>query len=293
MDAKFGLTSIRMRSRYNFLLGAIIAALCVSISANAQIKRKKSKTKAVRPVAVTVVEKPAAADPETVPAEAAVKKYERPSGETSATPSSSTTRTAPQQKTETAFRYEFTQPEFTTSRIVIEHDETGAGTISFERRGIAETFTDPIRVSTTALKRLNEHFGALNFLDSNENYQIKRDYSHLGNVSISRKKDGRERSVSFNYTENKHAKALADSYRAIANQALWIFDIAIARANQPLESPNQMKHLEMLIKRNEISDPEQMLPLLRELSDDERLPLIARNNASRIIQLVEKASGKK
>ena len=50
-----------------------------------------------------------------------------------------------------------------------------------------------------------------------------------------------------------------------------------------------MAALEGLLKRNEISDPLQLLPFLRELADDERLPLIALNHATRIIQQIEKS----
>jgi uncharacterized protein (UPF0147 family) len=49
-----------------------------------------------------------------------------------------------------------------------------------------------------------------------------------------------------------------------------------------------MDALDSLIKRNEISDASQMLPFLKELSSDERLPLIARNHAARIIKTMEK-----
>ncbi|MFL6468318.1 MAG: hypothetical protein ACJ72Z_10215, partial [Pyrinomonadaceae bacterium] len=92
-----------------------------------------------------------------------------------------------------------------------------------------------------------------------------------------------------NYTTNKNAKVLVDEYRKLSNQAIWIFDMTLARENQPLDGPKQMEVLEAYIKRGEISDPEQMLPLLRELTDDERLPLIARNHATRLIKQLDKA----
>ena len=47
--------------------------------------------------------------------------------------------------------------------------------------------------------------------------------------------------------------------------------------------------MESYIKRNGLSDPEQLLPLLKDLSTDEHVPLIARNHA---LRLIKKISGK-
>jgi hypothetical protein len=43
-----------------------------------------------------------------------------------------------------------------------------------------------------------------------------------------------------------------------------------------------MDLMDSYFKRNEISDPPHLLPLLKELSTDERLPLMARNRALKI-----------
>lgn len=230
-------------------------------------------------------ETPVAASPSPEPA---IKRNARPDDRVAATDANTVPgQTTP--KPDPNYFYEFTQPEFITNRITIEHDDNGKGTISFTRRGSSEVISDPLQVSSASMSRLKAAFAALNFLDSTEDYQYSKDYSHLGNMKISLTKGGRERVAKFNYTLNKDAKALADEYRKISNQAVWIFDITVARENQPLDGPTQMDSLESLIKRGEISDPQQLVPLLRELSDDERLPLIARNHAARIIQQIEKA----
>ena len=129
---------------------------------------------------------------------------------------------------------------------------------------------------------------ALNFFDSTENYQYEKDYSHLGNIKIRVKEKDRERTVYFNWTQNKDAKTLADEYRKIGNQAMWIFEVTVARENQPLESPKMLDNLDSLIRRGEISDTAQMLPLLQGLSNDERIPLIARNHAAKLVKQIEK-----
>jgi len=81
---------------------------------------------------------------------------------------------------------------------------------------------------------------------------------------------------------------LMAEYRRVTNQFIWIFDITLSRDNQPLEAPKLMDSLDSMIRRNEISDPHQLDPFLRELSNDERIPLIARNHAVRLVKQFEK-----
>jgi hypothetical protein len=184
--------------------------------------------------------------------------------------------------------YEFSQPEFTISKILIEHDESGKGKLSFMKKGYDELVSDPIQVSAKTLERINGALNALNFLASNESYQYEKDFSHLGTVIFRLTREEKTRNTTFNWTQNKDAKLLMDEYRKIGNQFIWMFDISVSRENQPLESPKLMDSLESMIRRNEISDPNQMVPFLQTLVNDERMPLIARNHAGKIVKQVEK-----
>ena len=172
--------------------------------------------------------------------------------------------------------------------------KTVKGKIIFQKKDFDEEFDDPIQLSAVTLEKLKNHFDALNFLDSTENYQYEKDFSHLGTVRITmRSREGKERTAEYNWTSNEDAKAIAAEYRKLANQYLWIFDITVARQNQPLETPRIMKALDGYFRRNEISDPPQMIPFLKDLSSDERVPLITRNDAARIIKEIEKNNKKK
>ena len=42
------------------------------------------------------------------------------------------------------------------------------------------------------------------------------------------------------------------------------------------------------INREEISDPPHLIPFLTELSTDERLPLMARDHAAKLVKQIEK-----
>ena len=74
----------------------------------------------------------------------------------------------------------------------------------------------------------------------------------------------------------------------MVEQAILVFDLSVARESQPLNAPKLMEHLETLLKRNGLSDAKQLIPLLKEISVDEHLPLIARNHATRMLKKIDK-----
>jgi hypothetical protein len=187
----------------------------------------------------------------------------------------------------TRYAYEFTQPEFYVRHIVIAHDATGRGKITFERKGEEVSIEEPIELSMDALGRVVGAWTELRFLDSTENYQSERRYPHLGTMRLKMEHDSQKRSAEFNWTNNKTAALLANEYRRVADQAILVFDISVARETQPLNAPKLMDEFEMQLKRNGLSDPRQLVPLLQEVSTDEHVPLIARNHALRLIKKIE------
>lgn len=202
------------------------------------------------------------------------------------------TATAPaseQTKVEAAsYFYEFKQPEFYINHIVIEHDETGRGKISFTRKDSEESLEESFELSPAALARITSLWDALRFIDSDTNYQSAKQFPHLGTMRLRMTRGGRSREVEFNWTDNRDASALVNEYRRAADQSIFVFDIKLARELQPLEAPKLMDRLDTLYSRNGLSDPRQLIPLLRDLSTDERIPLIARNHAGRLLKKIEK-----
>jgi len=186
------------------------------------------------------------------------------------------------------YSYEFTQPKFYIKHIVLEHDANGHGTITFERLNEDVPVVESVDVSPAALTRITSLWTALNFLDSKTNYQASQNFSHLGTMRIGMQQGERNRIAEFNWTHNESASALITEYRRLADQAILVFDISVARENQPLNAPKLMEVLELYIKRNNLSDPKQLIPMLRDMSTDEHIPLMARNHALRIIKQIQK-----
>ena len=186
------------------------------------------------------------------------------------------------------FSYEFTQPAFYVRHIVIEHDASGRGKITFERLNEETSVVEPIELSSSVLSRLTVLWQALRFLESEENYQAEKQFPHLGTMRIGMAQGARKRTAEFNWSNNASASALVTEYRRVADQAIFVFDISVARENQPLNAPKLMEYMETAMKRNWLSAPQQLIPLLREISTDDHLPLIARNHALRLLKKLEK-----
>lgn len=186
------------------------------------------------------------------------------------------------------YSYEFKQPEFIVSRILIEHDAAGRGQISFARKDSAELFTDPLEISPAALARIKAAWEGLKFLDSDASYQAEKQFPHLGTMTLRMKHGTRERAAEFNWTHDEGVAALVKEYRGIGEQQLFIFDVTLARQYQPSDTIKLFKRLETLLERKELSDSTQLLPLLRDLTTDERIPLMARNHVTRLLKKIEK-----
>ena len=205
------------------------------------------------------------------------------------------TTSAPQRREEnkkpsdaTKYSYEFKQPQFVVRRILIEHDAMGRGKITFERQNEETPIVEPIELSTAALGRILGLWSELRFLDSTENYQAAKQFPHLGTMWIKMENGERKRTAEFNWSNNRNAWNLVTEYRRVADQAILIFNMNVAREVQPLNAPQLMDELELLYTRNGLSDPQQLVPLLKDLRTDEHIPLIARNHADRLLKKIEK-----
>lgn len=218
-----------------------------------------------------------------------VKRNDR-SQEPAASPSPSPARQREEKRPPdaTKYSYEFSQPNFVISHIVVTHDALGRGQISFERRSEPTPIVEPVELSAAALGRIFGLWTELRFLDSNENYQASKNFAHLGVYKIGMNDGKRERTAEFNWSDNKTAWSLANEYRRVADQAILIFNIKLAREMQPLNTPSLLTEMDMLLKRDGLSDPQQLVALLTELKTDEHIPLIARNHADRILKKIEK-----
>lgn len=185
------------------------------------------------------------------------------------------------------YRYLFENQRFTTPMQEVEFDGAGRGQFRFKKKD-ADEIVNQLAVSPTVLSQINSLLDELNFLSSNENYQYKKDFSHLGTMTITIARDGKERTVTFNYTDNQSLTRLAEIFRNIATQETRIFEIETIRESDPISTPAQLRQLESELKSKHIADPQRFTPILQEIKMDEGVPLIARNHAERLLQMIKK-----
>ncbi len=197
------------------------------------------------------------------------------------------TNSSKETSAKTFYRYVFVNERFTIPRLTVEFDGAGAGQYTFKRKDLDE-ITNKLKLSTSLLAQINSLFDEVGFLSSKESYQHKKDFSHLGTMTITLKRGGQERSTTFNYTDNEPMMKLAEIFRNIATQEMRVFDIENTRQSDPISTPAQMRQLESELKGKHLADPAQLLPLLKEIQQDEGIPLIARNHAERLMQMIQK-----
>ena len=185
------------------------------------------------------------------------------------------------------YRYLFENERFTTPLQEVEFDGQGRGQFRFKRKDSGEII-NKLEVSSTVLSQIQSLFDAMNFLSSNEEYQHKKDFSHLGKMTISLASNGKERTVSFNYTDNQNMSGLTQIFRNIATQETRVFELDAVRNSDPISTPSQLRYLDNELRSKSIADPQRFVPILKDIQMDESIPLIARNHAERLLQLIRK-----
>jgi hypothetical protein len=191
-----------------------------------------------------------------------------------------------------ALFYKFENPRFYEPLIEVDLAADGSGVLRFKRGESDEILDRKFKVMPATLDRILHLYEAVRFLESGEQYQDKKDFSHLGWVSLTARAGARERKARFNYTTQPEIRELAEIFRGLATQEMHLFDIDTAQRYQPLDLPKRLEVLENDLKLERVTEPEQLLAVLKEISGDDTQPLIARNHATRIIDKIKKGKFK-
>jgi len=265
---------------------AALASTGAALCAVAQSKRTQ-RPPAGQSAPQKTTQRPA--EQQSVPKKATARPDEPDAQKTTEAARAKPTPTPKEDPNAARYIYEFEQPDFFVYFTHIEHDAEGRGHIRFERRSDVEQITEPFQLSPAALGRIAARWEALKFLDSTASYQGERTYPSYGKSRLRMKQGGRERTAEFNYAGDPDAFALADEYRRAADQSVFVFELTIALESQPLETPKLINRLATLVEGTRLSDAQQLIPLLRQLTTDERVPLVGRNQAIRVLKKLEKS----
>lgn len=178
-----------------------------------------------------------------------------------------------------AYRYEFEQPNFLVTRIIVTLDAEGRGTLEYVEKEVPEPTRAPVTLrpeSLARLRRLAEQAAALPPVPPSEKH------ANLGLSKLLLVVHGRPVTVSFTYTSQPALLELGQFFRGLVTQHQRISQIEVARRYQPLDMPKLLRDLEADLNARRITEPAALAELLASLSNDLRLSLIARNHAKRL-----------
>ncbi|HMG32877.1 MAG TPA: hypothetical protein VKM94_02985 [Blastocatellia bacterium] len=190
------------------------------------------------------------------------------------------------------FGYKFENKRFDISLIEIDVAADGSGQLRFKKGESDDIIDRNFKLLAATSSRLRSLFEETQFLGSEENYQDKKDFSHLGWHSLWQREGEHERTVRFNYTTNPRIKELTDIFYGIATQEIDLFGLETAMQFQPLDVPRLLELLENDLRLERIAEPDRLLKPLGEMRSDPSMPLIARNHAGRMVDDIKKGKFK-
>ncbi|HSO73789.1 MAG TPA: hypothetical protein VLU47_03050 [Blastocatellia bacterium] len=191
-----------------------------------------------------------------------------------------------------SFSYKFENPRFYVPLLEMIVRPDSSGELRFKRGESDEMLDLKFKLMPATLARIRQLCETSKFLTSDAEYQDKKDFSHLGWINLSAREGERSRKVRFNYTLNPEIRELADIFRGIATQEIHVFDMETAQQYQPLDLPGRLDALQNDLRLERLAEPERMLAPLLEIAGDDTQPLIARNQANRIIEGIKKGKFK-
>jgi hypothetical protein len=189
---------------------------------------------------------------------------------------------------ETEYYYRFESTMMDMNLIELRFNQSRRGEFMFRRKNDEETIRLELELLPETLRQIDGYLAQMQFLTSQENYQAKRDLSHLGTITWRLRQGAQQRQVSFNYTQHPAMRGLTELLRHIATQETRLFTLQLVRQHEPLGLDKELMALKREVKNGWIAEPIKFLPLLEDLQADEGILLIARRQAREIIKLIKK-----
>ncbi len=188
----------------------------------------------------------------------------------------------------TFYVYTFEHPQLDPVRFELRFDDTGRGTFTFWRQQAEEPVVLSLQLLADTVERVRGYLEAMQFLEGTDAYHAEREAPMLGTVTLRVQRGGRERSVRFTLTRHEKMRELAQLLRGIAMQEYRVFLITLARQYGPLDLDKQLRGLESELKNGWLGEPEKLLPLLRDLEQDDDLLLMVRHHAGKLARWIER-----
>jgi hypothetical protein len=172
----------------------------------------------------------------------------------------------------------------------IRLDAEAKGEVKFKRRA-ADTVDLPIQLSAMGRDKFLALLSATNYLDHPETFESGRKIADLGVKRLTVELPSGKREGTFNYSLRKDITDLSNFFEGLINQETLSFDLMNALQFERLSIPKRLEQVETELKANRIADPEQLVPVLEKIENDQQVINYARTQAGKIkrqIQTVKK-----
>ena len=164
-----------------------------------------------------------------------------------------------------------------------------SGKCTFDIRQLAEDSSpQPFTVGDKLRGRIFNLAGELgNFRD--DDLDVHRKIANLGEKTFRYEKGAEVHEAKFNYTTNEPANQLYQIFEGFSRQQEHIVTLERRLKHDRLGISEELKYLQKDYDEKMIPEPENLVPVLQEISDDSRVIDVARTHARALIAKIHGA----
>jgi hypothetical protein len=171
----------------------------------------------------------------------------------------------------------------------VELNSDGSGRVRYKLRDNAEEVTADLVLSTPAFDRFFSALVRTKFLAAGATYESKRKVGDLGLKRLAVDVPEGRREATFNYSELKEVRDLAEFFDGLLNQELAVIRLEAALKYQRLGIPDNLEFIAGEIQANRVVDNERLAAAMEKVQNDNKVLDSARETARRLrTQLLRK-----
>lgn len=144
-------------------------------------------------------------------------------------------------------------------------DTLGRGSYEAKPRS-GDVISREFAASPETVRQILTAFDSVDFLNSSEDYESPSKVAEMGLKTITLEKDGRSRTVEFNYTVNKPMSLIDKLLDGLAATVYRLDSLEMKMKYDKLGLPGELSALETELKNHWLTDPQILVPTLRQIA---------------------------
>jgi hypothetical protein len=169
--------------------------------------------------------------------------------------------------------------------LLLTVDSKGSG--SFEGHKLDEAQSSrPFQLSAGTTERIFALAGQLHNFQSVD-LESHRKVANLGQKTLTYQQGEDVHRVVFNYTENRIARELVDTFEAVGTVEEHIAALEFEMKYDPLGLSQELLQIQIELNKKSLADPEMLLPTLEKIARSSRFLHLAQVRAQQIIERIQ------